>query len=114
MRQPSTTKQFEQDWNRATRRGYDLSRARAAMRDLAAEKPLAPRHQDHPLKGESKDHRECHIQPDWLPIYRTTATTITYVRTGTHADLFGKYTVTPRAPQRGPRMTVGGAPLRTG
>jgi mRNA interferase YafQ len=90
MLQPSTTKQFEKDWKRATRRGYDLARARAVMRDLAAQEPLAPRHRDHPLKGEWQDHRECHIQPDWLLIYRTTATTITYVRMGTHADLFGK------------------------
>jgi hypothetical protein len=42
------------------------------------------------LTGEWRDHRECHIQPDWLLIYRTTATTITYVSTGTHADFFGR------------------------
>jgi mRNA interferase YafQ len=89
MLQPSTTRQFEKDWERATRRGYNLARARAVMRDLTEERPLGPQHRDHPLKGEWKDHRECHIQSDWLLIYRKTATTITYVRTGTHADLFG-------------------------
>jgi mRNA interferase YafQ len=52
----------------------------------AAELPEARR--DHPLKGEWKGWRECHIQPDWLLIYRTTETEVLLARTGTHADLF--------------------------
>jgi mRNA interferase YafQ len=42
----------------------------------------------HPLKGEYSDCRECHIEPDWLLIYLIKETSIIFIRTGTHADLF--------------------------
>ena len=49
--------------------------------------PIARR--DHPLKGQWKGWRECHVQPDWLLIYITSTTEVLLARTGTHADLFG-------------------------
>lgn len=49
---------------------------------------LAERHRDHPLRGEWEGHRECHLEPDWLLIYRVEGGVITFERTGTHADLF--------------------------
>ena len=53
--------------------------------------PPAERYCDHPLTGKWKGVRECHIQPDWLLIYRKDKATITLVllETGSHADLFG-------------------------
>jgi mRNA interferase YafQ len=50
--------------------------------------PLAERHRDHALGGNWKHHRECHITPDWLLIYRVTAEELLLDRTGSHADLF--------------------------
>jgi mRNA interferase YafQ len=49
---------------------------------------LPPRLKDHALSGEWKDARECHIEPDWLVIYRPCGDNIHLVRTGTHSDLF--------------------------
>ena len=51
--------------------------------------PLPTARRDHPLKGEWKGWRECHVEPDWLLIYKTTDTEVMLARTGTHADLFG-------------------------
>jgi mRNA interferase YafQ len=50
------------------------------------------RYNDHALKGSFEGFRECHIQPDWLLIYavQNDILTLTFTRTGTHADLFKK------------------------
>lgn len=57
---------------------------------LANGEPLDSRHKDHPLSGEWSGHRECHIQPDWLLIYRyeNDILVLALTRTGTHSDLF--------------------------
>jgi mRNA interferase YafQ len=49
---------------------------------------LAPRHADHPLTGNWKDHRDCHIRPDLVLIYRKAGTDVlSLVRLGSHSDL---------------------------
>ena len=57
---------------------------------LANGEPLDARHKDHPLSGDWIGHRECHIQPDWLLVYRieNDILVLTLSRTGTHSDLF--------------------------
>lgn len=54
--------------------------------------PLPAEYRDHPLRGEWRDHRDCHVAGDWVLIYRINSTPegeeIIFVRTGTHADLF--------------------------
>lgn len=52
------------------RRGKDLTRLQAVLDCLAEGRPLPPKMRDHPLKGEFAGCRECHIDPDWLLIYR--------------------------------------------
>jgi len=49
---------------------------------------LPPRNKDHQLKGTLKDCRECHIEPDWLPVYRIEGSELCLIRTGGHSDLF--------------------------
>lgn len=88
MRQPSYTKQFERDVKRLKKRGKDSSKLKAIMGDLIAEKTLAPKHRDHALLGTYKGRRECHIEPDWLLIYKLETSRIIFERTGAHADLF--------------------------
>ena len=57
---------------------------------LLSDVPLEPRHRDHQLTESMKDYRECHIQPDWLLMYRIEKERLVLVanRTGTHSDLF--------------------------
>jgi mRNA interferase YafQ len=84
------TKQFLKDWERFSRSGrYDMHRLKEAMMLLIAnDAPLGPEWSDHELKGDWKDHRECHIGGDFLLIYQADKTTVTFIRTGTHAELF--------------------------
>jgi mRNA interferase YafQ len=57
---------------------------------LCKQEQLDPKYHDHPLRGNYKGCRECHIDPDWLLIYRidNDALILTAVRTGSHSDLF--------------------------
>ncbi len=59
---------------------------------LAMGEALPEKNRDHELSGNWDGHRECHIQPDWLLIYRieNDVLVLTLARTGTHSDLFGK------------------------
>jgi mRNA interferase YafQ len=57
---------------------------------IAADDPLGPEWLDHPLKGEWIDHRECHVGGDFLLIYRLENGLITFVRIGTHSELFNE------------------------
>ena len=86
-----TTKQFERDYKLIVKQGKDLEKLKRMMHKLVIEKPLEIKHHDHPLAGNWKGHRDCHIEPDWLLIYKidTNAREIIFIRTGTHSDLFG-------------------------
>jgi len=85
-----TTNQFERDYKRIGKQGKDINKLTAIMDALAHQKPLDSRYRDHKLKGNYTEHRECHIEPDWLLIYKIGLKDriITFVRTGSHADLF--------------------------
>ena len=72
------------------RRGKDLEKLRAIVKQLAAGKLLDPRHRDHPLIGPWRPSRDCHVEPDWILIYTEDEATLRLERTGTHSDLFKK------------------------
>jgi len=80
--------QFRRDVKLAERRGKDLSKLRELILLLAEGQPLPPRYKDHPLAGDWKHFRDCHIEPDWLLIYKVEGDDLYLVRTGTHSDLF--------------------------
>jgi mRNA interferase YafQ len=88
-----TTNQFEKQLRLMGKRGKDLTKLQAIIQRLASDEPLQPRHRDHQLTGHLADFRECHIEPDWLLVYRLGTLddkpAIFLVGTGTHADLFG-------------------------
>ena len=81
---------FRRDVKRQLRKGVDLSKLEAVVEILVFQQPLEDRYRDHPLIGNWKGYRECHIQPDWLLIYRTTDDELQLARTGSHVDLFGQ------------------------
>ncbi len=83
-----TTSRFLKDLKLAKKRGYDIDKLEAIVDLLQAQQSLPPKNKDHTLTGEWNHHRECHIQPDWLLIYRIEATFLILERTGTHSDLF--------------------------
>ncbi len=88
MKTPIYTNHFAKDLKLMTKRGRDPENIKAVMRHLIEEEPLDRKFRDHILIGNFKDRRECHIEPDWLLIYRIEESAIIFERTGTHADLF--------------------------
>ena len=90
MYTPAYTKQFSKDVKLAKRRGKNLEKLKLIVRSLVAGEELDPIHRDHKLIGEFAGRRECHIESDWLLVYKVEDKTIIFERTGTHADLFGK------------------------
>jgi mRNA interferase YafQ len=82
------TSQFKRDVKRAKKRGKDTDRLKTVIALLAQGRTLPAKYKDHQLKGVYKDCRECHLDPDWLLIYRIEANVLQLVRTGTHTDLF--------------------------
>jgi len=88
------TRGFLKDWQRLSRSGrYDMRKLKEVMLRLVAnDGPLPPEWLDHPLTGDWKNHRECHVGGDFLLIYRLDDTgkhdMVVFTRTGTHAELF--------------------------
>lgn len=83
------TSAYKKDLKRIARRGYDLALLVNVLNAVGEDRQLPAARRDHPLKGEWKGWRECHVEPDWLLIYKATETEVLLARTGTHADLFG-------------------------
>ena len=85
----STT--FKRSYKLAKKRGLPMDELNDVVRTLAEGRKLAAKFHDHQLVGRYKGCRECHIQPDWLLIYRIKERLeiLNLVDTGTHADLFG-------------------------
>lgn len=89
MRSPRYTKRFQKDVERSKRRGQNTSKLRQAIELIVFEAPLPPRLRDHSLVGNDVGRRECHIEPDWLLIYKLDDNNVViFERTGSHADLF--------------------------
>lgn len=81
---------IKKDLKLLKKRNYDLKKFNDVIDILRENKPLPPQYLDHQLSGNYAGFRECHIEPDWLLIYRIENNTLTLVllRTGTHSDLF--------------------------
>lgn len=84
------TTRFRSDVKRLQRQGADLSKLEVVIELLVSGQPLEGRYRDHPLVGSWKGYRECHLQPDWIFIYRIAGDELQLIRIGSHADLFGR------------------------
>ena len=84
------TTQFKKDYKLAKRRGLNIDLLKEIISKLSNGATLDPKYKDHPLAGNWIGHRECHLQPDWLLIYRydDDILVLTLTRTGSHSDLF--------------------------
>ena len=86
------TTQFKKDYKQAVKRRLNIELLDAVIAALAMGEALPEKNKNHALTGNWAGHRECHILPDWLLIYRIEddVLVLTLSRTGTHSDLFGK------------------------
>lgn len=88
MLKQEKSNKFEREFIKQIKRGEDIEKLIAVMDLIIEQKPFEKRHHDHPLSGNYEGFRDCHIEPDWILIYRTDHDTAYFARTGTHADLF--------------------------
>ena len=92
MLKPEFTTQFKRDYKLAIKRGCDPEKLREVISLLSNEVTLPEAYRDHALVNSRnyKDMRECHIEPDWLLVYKVVRETLILklIRTGSHSDLF--------------------------
>ena len=86
------TTQFKKDFKLAEKRGLHTELLKEIVGKLAKGEALPEKNRDHALTGNWLGHRECHIQPDWLLIYRydNNVLVLTLARTGTHSELLDR------------------------
>ena len=84
-----TEKQYRKQYKLLQRRGYDMSLLDEVVLALASGQTLPPKYNDHPLKGDMRGYRDCHIQGDWVLIYKIDKNVLilTLSQTGTHSDI---------------------------
>jgi mRNA interferase YafQ len=85
-----TTTAFERDLRRVNKQGKDPDKLEIIVDILQAKAQLPARCRPHPLRGIWAGHWDCHVEPDWLLLYRVTDEDLILVRTGSHAELFGQ------------------------
>ena len=81
---------FKKDLKLIEKRQKDIFKLRDIMRMLIKEQPLLPKHENHPLHGKYKGKWECHVEPNWVLVYRIDDKNrrVVFYRTGSHSDLF--------------------------
>ena len=88
MLAPVFEKRFKKDLKRLQKRGKDMNKLKAVIEKLLENQELEPKYKDHALMGNWKGYRDCHIESDWLLIYKISETYLFLVPSGSHSDLF--------------------------
>ncbi len=88
MKEIIYSNRFKRDYKLATKRQLKLQKLHDIVRLLASDAPIPERCSPHKLKGNYFGFWECHVEPDWLLIYKIEGEFIELAATGTHADLF--------------------------
>ncbi len=84
------TSQFKKDFKRVKKQDKDLSKLQVVIEILVNEEQVDHKYKDHQLIGNWKNHRDCHIESDWILIYRISDNNLYLERTGSHSYLFKK------------------------
>lgn len=87
---PVYTRQFARDVKKARQRGKNLEKFKIIATPLLSGESLDAIHRDHKLLGSYSGRRECHMEADWLLIYKMVEDKVIFERMGSHADLFRK------------------------
>jgi mRNA interferase YafQ len=79
---------FKKDVKRQKKRGKNLDKLKIVIEILSTGSDLPVLHRDHALTGNWIGWQDCHIEPDWILLYKRTKEELILGRTGTHSDLF--------------------------
>ncbi|MCL5069487.1 MAG: type II toxin-antitoxin system YafQ family toxin [Actinobacteria bacterium] len=88
MKRVHSSTAFEKDIERLIRRNKDMEKLKSVVRSLVSGEKLDKIYQDNKLTGNYYGCRDCHIESDWVLIYKHDEETLFLIRTGTHTDLF--------------------------
>ena len=90
MLNPTFTGPFKKDRKLMKKRNRDMGKLTEVIALLINEQPLLPKHENHPLHGNYEGKWECHVEPDWLLVYRIDSKNrrVIFYRTCSHSDLF--------------------------
>ncbi|MDR3199411.1 MAG: type II toxin-antitoxin system YafQ family toxin [Planctomycetaceae bacterium] len=82
--------QMKKNVKQLQKRGKDLEKLAHVLRLLCKEQKLPYQFKDHQLLGKLSGYRECHIEPDWLLVYKIDSGKLILTATGTHSDIFNR------------------------
>lgn len=85
-----TTKKYNQDLRRCAKRGYNIRLMADIVNILRIPALLPQQNRDHKLSGNFSGYRECHVESDWILVYRYVDGSLELSRTGTHSDIFNR------------------------
>lgn len=88
MLSPIFENSFKKDIKRLQKRGKEMEKLKNVINNLLDNQKLESRYKDHALTGNWNGYRDCHIEPDWLLIYKISGNHLYLVRSGSHSDLF--------------------------
>ncbi|WP_107670847.1 type II toxin-antitoxin system YafQ family toxin [Cyanothece sp. BG0011] len=88
MLSPIFETRFKKDIKRLKKRGKDMEKLKAVIEKLLNNEVLEPKYKDHALTGNWNGYRDCHLEADWILIYKITESHLFLVRSGSHSDLF--------------------------
>lgn len=88
MLQIKYSSRFRKDYKKAVKQNKDIDHLKAVIDKLSKKEKLDTRYFDHQLTGKLRGYRNCHIEPDWLLIYKSSDTELLLARLGSHSELF--------------------------
>jgi mRNA interferase YafQ len=88
MRVAISESQFKKDLKLAAKQHKNIDELLQIIKALQQEKPLPPKNKNHKLKGKYTGYWECHVEPDWLLVYKLAPGKLILSRIASHSELF--------------------------
>ena len=88
MLKTKQTNQFKKDVKLSKKRNKKIEKLKKVMNLIVSQEELPTKYENHKLSGIYKRCLECHVEPDWLLVYRISDNVVTFISTGSHSDLF--------------------------
>ena len=81
-------RQFRKDVRKLKKQGKDLQKLSVVMQMIEERKKLPPKHKNHHFLG-AHNIWDCHIEGDWILLYKLVENEVIFIRTGSHSEVLG-------------------------